>query len=73
MMSARVVPGRLARLLHQPVENRQKKRRGLSAARLGAGEQIAACERRRNGVGLNRRRPLKAEVFDAAQQIGVEL
>ena len=53
-------------LLHQAVEYRQKKRRGLSAARLGACEEIAACERRWNGVGLNRCRFLKAEVFDTA-------
>ena len=73
MMSARVVPGRLAGLVHESVENRQKKRRSLSAARLGAGKQIASCERRWNRVGLNRRRPLETEVFDAAQEIGVNL
>ena len=62
-----------ARLLHQAVENRQQERGGLAAARHGAGQQVAAFERRRNGVGLNGRRPGEAEVFDAAKQIGVEL
>jgi hypothetical protein len=66
---ARGAPG----LVDQVVQNRQQKRRGLAAARLGAGKQIAACERRRNCVGLNRRRPLKTEVFDAAQEIRVKL
>ena len=62
-----------ARLLHEAVQNRQQKRRGLPAARLGTCKKIAACERGWNGVGLNRRRFLKPEVFDAAKKVGVQL
>ena len=51
--SARVVPRGLA---DQPVEDRQQERGGLAAAGHRAGEQVAALERRRNGVGLDRRR-----------------
>ena len=72
-ISARVVPGRLRGLCIRPLQNRQQERGGLAAARLGAGEQVAAFERRRNRVGLNRRRTLESEVFDAAKQIGVKL
>ena len=58
--------GTAARLLHQRIENRQEKGGGFSTASLGACEQIASGQCRRYGIGLNRRRPLKAEVFDAA-------
>src|SRR5687767_9388764 len=56
-----------ARLVHQPIENRQQEGGGLPAARLGTCEKIAACERRWNRVGLNRRRFLKPEVFHATK------
>ena len=63
---------RAALLADQPVENRQQERRGLAAAGHGAGEHVLAGDGRRNGVVLNRRRSLETELFDAAQEIGVE-
>ena len=65
--------GTAARFVHQPIENRQQKSRGLPAARLGAGEKVAAFECWRNGVGLNRRRTLEPQVLHAAKEIGMEL
>ena len=45
---------RAARLVDQPVQDRQQERRGLAAAGHRAGEHVAPRERRRNGVGLDR-------------------
>ena len=56
---------RAARLRDQLVENGQQERRGLAAAGHGAGEEIAALEGRRDGVGLNGRRFDEAEIFEA--------
>ena len=64
---------RAARLVDQLVEDRQQERRGLAAAGLGAGEHVAALERRRNRVGLDRRGPGEAELLDAFEQAGVKL
>jgi len=61
-----------ARLGHQAVEDREKKRRGLAAAGHRTGQQIAAFECRRNGVGLNRRRSGEPEVLRAADEIRVK-
>ena len=61
-----------AGLLHgSRLRIRQQEGRGFSTACLGTGEQVAPGQRRWNRIGLNRRRPLKAEVFHASQQIGV--
>ena len=68
--SARVVP---RGLLDQLVEDRQQERGRLAAAGHGAGEDVAALERRRNGVGLDRGRPGETEVFEASEEVGVEL
>ena len=62
-----------ALLLDQVMQDRKQKRRGLAAAGLRAGEQIAAFERGRNGVGLNGRRPEKAELFDTAEKVAVKV
>ena len=63
---------RAARLLDQLVQDRQQERRRLAAARLGAREDVAAFEPRRNGVSLDWRRPCESEFLDAFEQAGVE-
>jgi len=64
---------RAARLVDQLVENRQQERGGLAAAGHRARQEIASGHRRRNRVGLNRRRPRIAEVFEAPQEVRVQL
>ena len=59
-------PARLRRI--SCVQNRQQEGGGLAAAGHRAGEQVLSGERRRNRVGLNRRRPREAEIFQAPQQ-----
>jgi hypothetical protein len=59
--------------VHQSVKDRQQKGHGLPAAGLRAGEQIAAVERRRNRIGLDRGGPLKSKVLNAAEEIRMEL
>ena len=66
-------PGGAARLVDQPVEDRQDEGRGLAAAGHGAGEDVPAGEGGRNRVGLDRRGAGEAELFDALEEIGVEL
>jgi hypothetical protein len=66
-------PRGAARLVDQPVQDRQQKRGGLAAAGLGAGQDVLAVERRRNRIGLNRRRPGEPEVFDGAKKVGVQV
>ena len=63
---------RAARLADQPVQDGQQKGRGLAAAGLRAGEHVAPGHRRRNRLGLNRRRPREAELTDSLEQIGME-
>ena len=63
---------RPARLVHQAVQDRQQKRRGLAAAGHRAGEQVLAGERQRNRVGLNGRRPRETEIFQPLQQAGMQ-
>jgi hypothetical protein len=55
------------------VKDRKKKGGGLAAARHRAGEEIAALERGRDGVSLNRRRPREPEIFEASEQTWMEL
>ena len=64
---------RAARLRHQPLQDRQQERDRLAAACHGASEQILAFERRRNRVGLNRRRSGEPEVLQSFEEIWVEL
>ena len=66
-------PGRAPRAFDQPVEDRQQERCGLAAAGLGAGQHVAARQAGRNGVSLDRGWTGKAELADAAQQVGVKL
>ena len=65
-------PRRPARLLDQPVQDRQQEGRGLAAAGLRAGEHVAARHRRGNRFGLNRRGSHEAELADSFEQIGME-
>ena len=55
------------------VENWKKKGGGLSAARHGAGEDVAAFDGGRNGFGLNRRRTRESELLDAGEKARVKL
>ena len=57
----------------QPLQDRQQERRGLAGAGRGAGDQVAAREGQRDGVGLDRGRPGEAELLDRRfEEIGVE-
>jgi hypothetical protein len=64
---------RAARFRDEPGEDRQQERRGLAAARHRAGQQVAALERRRNRVDLDGGRLHETEVFDALEEVGMEL
>ena len=64
---------RAARLPDQLVQDGQQERGGLAAAGHRAGEQVLALERRRDGVGLDRRGFDETEVFEAFEQVGMEL
>ena len=64
---------RAARPVDQLVQDRQQERGGLAAAGHGAGEHVAPLQRRRDGVGLDGRRPGEAELLEALEQIGMEL
>jgi hypothetical protein len=44
---------------------------GLAAAGHGAGQQVAAGERGRDGLGLDGRGRLEAHRLDPAQEVGV--
>ena len=59
---------RSARLVDQLVEDRQEKRRGLAAARDGAGQHVAPGHRRRDGVGLDGGRAGEAELFERFEE-----
>ena len=61
-----------ARLADEAVQDGQEKRGRLAAARLGAGEQVAAFEGERDAVRLNRRGPDEAHFLGGAEQIGME-
>jgi len=65
--------GRSARLVDQPVQDRQEKRRRLAAAGHGAGQHVAAVPGRRDGVRLNRRRADEAEILETLEKIGMKL
>ena len=65
--------GRAARLVDQPVENREDERGRLAAAGHGAGQDVAARERRRDGVGLNRRGPGEPQLLYSFKETGMEL
>ena len=62
-----------ARRVDQSLQDRQQKRRGLAAAGLRAGDQVAAGQRRRNRFGLNGGGTNEAQVLDAEHQTGVQL
>jgi hypothetical protein len=66
-------PRRAARLVDQPVQDREEEGGRLPAARLSRGEQVAPVEGRRNGIGLDRRRPGEPEIPEGAEQAGMEL
>jgi hypothetical protein len=55
------------------MEDRQQKRGGLATAGHGACQKIAPVERGRNGVGLDGSGALETEVFEASEQVGVQL
>ena len=61
--------GGAARLGEQTIQDRQQEGGGLAAAGHGAGEHVAALERRRNGARLDRRRLGEAELGHGAQQL----
>ena len=60
------------RLRHQLMEDRQQERVRLAAARHGAGQQILPLERRRDGIGLDRRRARETKFLEATLQVGVQ-
>ena len=57
---------------HQALQQRQHEGGGLAAAGHGAGEHVAAEQRRRHRLGLDGRRRGEAEVGNAAHQRGNE-
>jgi hypothetical protein len=57
----------------QVMQDRQEERGGLAAARHGTREQVAPLQRRRDGIGLDGRRPSEAQLLEALEQIGVEI
>ena len=61
-----------ARLAEEPVQDRQQERGGLAAAGHGAGEHVAAGERGRDGVVLDRGGAGEAELARGAHDGGVE-
>ena len=63
---------RAARLVDQPMEDRQQERGGLAAAGHRAGEQVLAGHRERNRVSLNRRRSCETEIFEPLEQAGMK-
>jgi hypothetical protein len=66
-------PGGAARLVDQPVQDRQAEGRGFAAPGHGAGEDVAAGHGGRYRVGLDRGGAGEAELFDALEKAGVEL
>ena len=64
---------RAARPLEQLVKNGQEERGGLAASRHRAGEHVATFYRGGNRVDLNRSGSGEAELFDAAEQVAVQL
>jgi len=62
-----------ARSLEQLVKDWKKERGGLAASRHRAGEHVATFHRGGNRVDLNRSGTGEAELFDAAEQVAVQL
>jgi hypothetical protein len=65
-------PRHASRLLAQALHDRQQERRRLAAAGHRGGEHVAALERDRDRLLLDRRRAGEAERVDGAQQVGVQ-
>ena len=65
--------GDAALLPEEAVQDGQDEGRRLAAPRHRAGEHVAPFEGGRDGVGLDRRGTVKAELLDAAQERRVEL
>src|SRR6476619_5779778 len=61
-----------ARARHEPVKNGQEERRGLPAPRHRAREDVAALDRRGNGVGLNGCGASESELLHTAEEIGMQ-
>ncbi len=59
---------RAPRFIDQTVENREQKRRRLSAAGLRGRNDVLAQHRRRDRFGLNRRGPYEAELLEALEE-----
>jgi hypothetical protein len=68
----RVAGGREAGVgvLPHPVEDREHEGGRLAGARLGGGEEIAALQDQRNGIGLDRRGSVIALLGDGLEEIG---
>src|SRR5437868_2170098 len=66
-------PRRSAGFPHQSMENGEEERRGLAASRHGTGEEILPLERGWNRLLLNRRCSGEAELFNASEQVGMQL
>jgi hypothetical protein len=64
---------RPARLPDQLIQDRQHEGDRLAAAGHRTREHVPALEGRRNRICLDRRRTGESEVFQTAEQIGVEL
>ncbi len=65
--------GGAARLIDEPAQDREEKRGGLAAPRGSAGEQVVPGKRRRNRLGLDRRRTDEAELLDAPEEARMQL
>ncbi len=65
-------PRRAARLVHHPVEDGQQERGGLAAAGHRAGQQVLAGGGGRDRLVLDRRRALKTQFLDAAEEVGMK-
>ena len=61
------------RPIDQPVHDGQQEGRGLAAPGLSTGQQVTAGHRRRDGLGLNRRRADESELANPLLQARVEV
>jgi hypothetical protein len=66
-------PRRPPRTVDELVQNGKQERRGLTAARRGAGEDVTTDERVRDGFRLNGGRAYEAQALDASNEGRVQL
>ena len=61
-----------ARAAHQPMQNRDSKRGGLARARLGQADDIVPLENHRDGLALNGRRDIEAQLPDVLPDMRID-